>query len=135
MDRMKEPRTGVDALGQIEAAVEELRALEARIRGVEDVLTSGDAQQLPAVLPSGEARDLNLRLIETALQIGALARRMNIRLGAVERALEGRGPVGLADMAKVRSRRRLRVSEPTRRRIRIETQIRLLKDGAPTRPN
>lgn len=135
MDWMKDRRTGVDGLGQIEAVVEELRALEARIRGVEDVLTSGDAQTLPPVHPSGETHDPDLRLIQTALQIGALARRMNVRLGAVERALEGRGSVGLADMAKVRGLRRLNTAKQTARQERIANQIRLLKDDLPTRPN
>ncbi len=134
-DRFGRVNGGVDGLDQIEAAVAELRALEARIRGVEDTMTSGDAQRLPATPRMGSARDPDLRLLETALTIGALARRMNVRLGAIERAIEGRGSIGLADMTQVRTRRRLRVTEPARRLARAEAQIRLVSDEPPTRTN
>jgi hypothetical protein len=134
-------RRDPEGFDPLEAALDELRALEVRIRGVEDALTSGDAQTLPAPPRTGRARDPDLQLMELALAISGLARRMNVRLGAIERALEGRGAVGLADMSEVRGRRRLHVRAPARPRSRplaslgADVQIRIVKDDPPTRPN
>lgn len=134
---MKGRDRGRDSLDQIEAAIAELRAVEGRIRGVEDLLTSGEAQRLPPAPKSPDARDLDLRLMQTALAVGALARRMNMRLGAIERALEGRGSIGVADstLARTQRRQRLRLSDSLRRRSTDRDELRLTKDPIQSRPN
>ena len=86
-----------DGLTQLVATIEALHVLEARIQLVEDEMTAGEALTLPE-LPT--AKDVGVvetepRFMEAALLIGAITRRMNLRLGAVERALDDQEPLVL----------------------------------------
>jgi len=91
--REARPRTPVcdNGLNQLVGAIEELAALEERLELMEQDVTHGDALGL-ARLPSATdvgVNEFEPRLAEAALLIAALTRRMNLRLGAVEQALEG----------------------------------------------
>ena len=94
-----------DGLSQLLGTIEALRALEERLQLVEDEITAGEALTLPALPRAQDVGicDLEPRLMETALLIGATIRRMNLRLGGVERALDGREPFGEDDTIVVRS--------------------------------
>jgi hypothetical protein len=88
-----------DGLRVLACAADGLKALEERLRLLEDELTSGDPLALPETHADEAGRRLSpdVELIARAHEIGARVRRMNLRLGAIERALDGRAPLGLAD--------------------------------------
>ncbi|MGD2132899.1 MAG: hypothetical protein PVI23_08905 [Maricaulaceae bacterium] len=86
-----------DGLAQIVQSIEALHALEQRLQLVEDEMTAGDALSLPE-LP--QAKDVGItetepRFMEAALLIGAITRRMNLRLGAIERGLDEQLPLAV----------------------------------------
>jgi len=85
-----------NGLDQLVNAIAELAAFETRLEQVEQDVTHGRALGMTPLPTAGDVgvNEYKPRLAEAALLIAALARRMNLRLGAVERALEGRLPVG-----------------------------------------
>jgi hypothetical protein len=93
-----------DGLALLATAMDGLKALEERLRQLEDALTSGDALVLPEARITGADRapPPRIELVLRAHEIGARIRRMNLRLGAVERALDGRAPLGVDDVLPLR---------------------------------
>ncbi len=91
-----------DGLRQVIDTIDSLAELDGRLRGLERDLI-GESPISLSDLPSG--RDLSLdgvvpRLMEAALLIGALSRRMHLRLGVIEGALGVRAkPVGAFEEA------------------------------------
>jgi len=47
-------------------------------------------------------------MLEAALLVGTIARRMSLRLGAIERAMDRRSPLGLNETIPLRSPKRLK---------------------------
>jgi hypothetical protein len=97
-----------DGLTLLACATDGLKALEERLRLLEDALSSGEALALPETRQpiSERATPPHIELIVRAHEIGARIRRMNLRLGAVERALDGLAPLGLDDVMPLRGTRR-----------------------------
>lgn len=94
-----------DGLRQLVDTIDALSALESRLQLVEDDVTAGEALELPD-LPT--AKDIGItefepRLMETALLIGAITRRLNLRLGGMERALDALAPFDVEDVMTVRA--------------------------------
>lgn len=91
LEERRDARRFADGMRQLNDAVSLLASLEARLRLVEDEMTAGEALDLDA-LPGADAVGVageEPRLAEAALLIGAMTRRMSLRLGAVERVLDG----------------------------------------------
>lgn len=86
-----------DGLGHIIDTIDSLAELDARLRGLEQDLI-GESPISLSDLPGGrdDSREgVVPRLMEAALLIGALSRRMHLRLGVIEGALGVRAkPVG-----------------------------------------
>jgi hypothetical protein len=88
-----------DGMSQLLAAMEGLDAVDERLRGLENELTDGEALALPQTETSSAtcAAASESNLAEAALAIASTARRLNLRLGAVEQALDGHAALGADD--------------------------------------
>lgn len=104
----------------LSSAIETLVALETRVEGIEDAVTSGEALALPPA-PRRRIREnvtASLQALEASLLVGTLVRRIHLRLGAIERALEHRAPLGLEVGVRLRSPRRLQALHDDRQVLR-----------------
>ena len=91
-------------LSHLTVAIDALQALEERLRLVEDELTDGQALDLPETPRAlASSAGAERRLAESAALVGAMTRRINLRLGGIERALGGRAPLDRDEEIRLRS--------------------------------